>query len=123
VYLCVYTDDSATVTVDPTSGLNTTEEGGTAVFSVTLDSQPSSSVTMTTTVDTNEGRLSASALTFGIDQWNIPQTVTVTGVDDVWVDGDIPHDISISYMRTYDSNFHGVSVADVGVTNADGTTY
>jgi hypothetical protein len=61
----------------------TTEDGGTAVVSVVLDAQPSATVTITfNSSDTTEGVISKSSLTFGIPDWNVVQTVTVTGVED-----------------------------------------
>src|SRR5204863_3285841 len=39
-------DDTAGITVNPTSGLTTTEGGGTATFTVALTSQPTANVTM-----------------------------------------------------------------------------
>ena len=40
-------DDAAGITVTPTSGLTTTEAGGTATFTVVLDAQPTADVTVT----------------------------------------------------------------------------
>jgi hypothetical protein len=102
--------------------MNTTEAGGTAVFSVVLDSQPSASVTIgALSTDRGEGRVSSWSLTFAVGQWNTSQTVTVTGRDDVWVDGDIAYNITTAAVNSSDTNFNGASVADVvGVKNLDG---
>jgi hypothetical protein len=118
--LCI--GDTPTATVSPTTGLNTTEAGSTTVFTVVLDAQPSSDVTLgLSSTDEGEGILSSSSLTFAVGQWNISQTITVTGVDDVWVDGDILYNITTGAMSSSDTNFHGSYVADVwGVTNMDG---
>ena len=49
-------DDAAGITVNPTSGLITTEAGGTAQFSVVLDTQPTADVTIAiSSSDTSEG--------------------------------------------------------------------
>ena len=73
----------AGITVTPTSGLTTTEAGGTATFTVVLTSRPVADVTIgLSSSDTTEGTVSPSSLTFTSANWNIPQTVTVTGVDD-----------------------------------------
>lgn len=115
--------DTPTATVSPTTGLNTTEAGGIAVFTVVLDAQPLADVTLgLSSTDVGEGILSSSSLTFAVGQWNISQTMTVTGVDDVWVDGDISYNVSTGAMSSSDTNFNGESVADVwGVVNMDGT--
>jgi hypothetical protein len=114
--------DTATVTVSPTSDLNTTEAGGIAVFTIVLDSQPYASVTIgVTSSDPGEGRVSSSAVTFASGNWNAHQTVTVTGVDDIAVDGDIVYNITTAAVNSSDTNFHGMAVVDVvNVTNMDG---
>src|SRR5207248_3144238 len=81
-------NDTAGVTVRPTSGLTTTEAGGTASFTVVLTSQPTASVSVPlSSSNTSEGTVSAANLTFTTGNWNVPQTVTVTGVDDFVDDG------------------------------------
>jgi hypothetical protein len=109
--------------VDPTSGLNTTEAGGTAVFTLVLDSQPSSSLTIgVASTDTGEGVVSTSSVVFIPSKWNISQTVTISGVDDIWVDGHIEFNITTGVVSSSDTNYNGVTVGDVeGVTNMDGT--
>ena len=50
---------TAGITVSPTSGLVTTEAGGTATFTVVLTSQPTADVTIgLTSSDTTEGTVS-----------------------------------------------------------------
>ena len=72
----------------PTSGLTTTEAGGTATFTVVLDSQPTANVTIAlSSSDTTEATVSPASLTFTPANWNVAQTVTVTGVDDLVDDG------------------------------------
>lgn len=107
--------------MSPSNGLETTEASGTAVFTVVLDSQSWSSVTIgMASSDVGEGSISSPALVFSAGDWDVPQTVTVTGVDDIKVDGDITYTIS-TQLRSLDTNFHGSDIADVGVVNMDGT--
>jgi hypothetical protein len=108
--------------VSLTSGLNTTEAGGTAVFAFTLDSQPSTSVTIgVSSTDAGEGVVSSASVIFATGVWNVAQTVTVTGVDDVRVDGDILYNITTAAFSSSDTNFNGELVPDVlGVVNMDG---
>ena len=76
-------NDVAGITVAPTSGLTTTEAGGTATFTVVLNSQPTADVTIALSAhDTTEGTVSPASLMFTPANWNTAQTVTVTGVDD-----------------------------------------
>ena len=87
-------DDSAGVTVSPTSGLTTTEAGGTATFTVVLTSRPTADVMIGLgTSDTTEGAAAPTPLRFTSLNWNTPQTVTVTGADDILDDGDVAYTI------------------------------
>ncbi len=73
----------------PTTGLRTSERGMQAMFTVVLDAQPNASVSIAlTSSDTTEGTVTPAMLTFTTANWNAPQTVTVTGVDDTERDGD-----------------------------------
>jgi hypothetical protein len=113
-------NDIAGITVTPTSGLITTEAGGTATFTVVLNTQPSANVTIVlSSNDTSEGTVSPTSLTFTSANWNTPQTVTVNGVDDVLVDGNIAYTIVTAAAVSTDTNYHGFNVADANVTNND----
>ena len=81
-------NDAAGITVTPTPGLTTTEAGGTATFTVVLNTQPTADVTIALSSSNTDGRHGRPAsLTFTTANWNVAQTVTVTGVDDAVVDG------------------------------------
>src|SRR5205814_1296996 len=70
------------ITVTPTS-LTTSESGTSASFTIALNSQPTSAVTINlTNGDPTEGFLSKTSLTFSSTNFYVPQTVTVTGLDD-----------------------------------------
>ena len=113
-------DDTAGITVDPTSSLVTTEAGGTAKFTVVLTSQPTASVSIgLSSSDTTEGTISASGLTFTPANWNTPQIVTITGVGDSEADGDIAYSIITAPAVSTDSKYTGMNAADVLVTNRD----
>ena len=63
--------------------LTTTEAGGPATFTVVLNSRPTASVTIPLVSSMpDEGTVTPASLTFTTMNWNAPQTVTVTGVDD-----------------------------------------
>src|SRR5262249_46171044 len=79
-------------TVTPTVGLITTEAGATAVFTVALTAVPTANVTIPlTSNNTAEGTVSPSSLTFTPANALTAQTVTVKGVDDTIVDGDVTY--------------------------------
>ena len=76
--------DAAGFFVTPISGLTTTEAGGRAHFTVVLNTQPSADVTIAlSSSNPSEGTVSPASLTFTSDNWNTPQTVDVTGIDDL----------------------------------------
>ena len=109
------------VTVTPTSGLVTTEDGGTATFSVKLESEPISSVRIPLrSSDPDEGVADTRALEFTPANWATAQTVTVTGVnDDGEEDGPKRYVISLERAESRDRFYRGFNPADVLVTNRD----
>ncbi|WP_199248965.1 hypothetical protein [[Phormidium] sp. ETS-05] len=69
-----------------------------------------------------EGILAQPSLTFNAANWNIPQTVTVAGVDDLAADGDIPYNIITAAATSTDTKYNGINPVDVAVTNTDNDT-
>ena len=68
-------------------------------FDVVLDAQPLSDVTIgVTSQDTTEATVDVASLTFTSVNWNVPQKVTVTGVDDAVVDGNQRTVITLSVV-------------------------
>jgi len=124
-------DDWPWITVKPTSGLVTTEDGGTATFTVVLDTQPNLSACASpgtsrawggVTIDLSssnpaEGTVDPGTLVFTEANWDQPQTVTVTGVDDAVLDGDIIYVIVTA--AAVGGDYNGFNAADVIVTNLD----
>ena len=111
------------VLVTPVSGLTTTEAGGTATFTVRLDTAPTASVTIPlSSSDLTEGTVSPASLTFTTGNWSTPQTVTVTGVDDADGDGDQSYTIVTAAATSSDASYDGVNGADVSVTTTDNDT-
>src|SRR6185295_14486284 len=110
-------------TVSPTSGLVTSEAGGAASFTVVLDSQPTADVVVAVaSSNTAEGTLAVTDLTFTSANWNTPQTVTVTGVDDAVDDGNVGYTIMTGAATSADGNYNGINPANVAVTNTDNDT-
>lgn len=116
----------AGVTVNPTMGLITAEVGagpGPNTFTVVLQTMPSADVTIPVASGTpTEGTANPSSLTFTTANWNMPQTVTVTGVNDAVIDGDIQYTIVTGDPTSGDAGYDALTaaeVADVTVTNRD----
>ena len=112
--------DNETASITITGGpITTTEAGATGQFSVVLASQPNADVTVTISgLDATEGTLSVTTLTFTTLNWNVPQSVTVTGADDTIIDG------NQTYTLTGTANGGGYNgqTATVSVTNTDNDT-
>ena len=107
------------VRVMPEAGLTTSESGAAASFSVSLLTPPESDVVIAlSSSDTTEGLVSPSSLTFTSLNWAASQTVTVTGVDDGLVDGDIAYTIGLT-LTSSDPAYNGLVVDAVSVTNQD----
>jgi len=113
-------DDQSGFTVTPTSGLTTTEAGGSATFTVVLTSQPTANVSVgLASSRTTEGLASPAALLFTPATWNVPQTVTVTGVDDPIADGDQAYAIVTAPAVSTDPGYNGLNASDVQVSNTN----
>ncbi len=88
VTVIITDDDTAAITISETAGTTTvlengSEAGGTDTYTVVLATQPASGVEITVTSDlTSAATVSPPILTFTMTNWDMEQTVTVTGVDD-----------------------------------------
>ncbi|MBL7224460.1 MAG: hypothetical protein ISS72_11475 [Candidatus Brocadiae bacterium] len=108
------------ITVEPTDGLVTTEGFGTDTFTIVLDTQPTDDVTIAlSSSDTSEGTVSPDSVTFTATNWDQPQAITVTGVDDADADGDAPYTILTAPAVSGDSDYGGLNAADVDAVNLD----
>ncbi|MCH8745554.1 MAG: hypothetical protein IIB31_07905, partial [Chloroflexi bacterium] len=109
------------ITVNPTTGLVTSESGGQDTFTVVLDAQPLNDVRIDlSSSNTDEGTVAPNVLTFTAGDWDTPQTVTVTGMeDDGTVDGDVDYMINTSAANSADADYNGMASDDVSVTNTD----
>lgn len=120
VAVTVIDDDQAGITVNPTSGLVTSEAGGTASFTIVLNAAPTGDVTIPLhSDDEDEGTINVSSVTFTAENWDQPQTVTITGVDDAVVDGNVSYTIVTGPATSTDPAYNGFNAADVSVVNTD----
>ncbi|WP_146533823.1 right-handed parallel beta-helix repeat-containing protein [Rubripirellula reticaptiva] len=110
----------AAVIVKADLGLSTTESQGTASFTVELRSQPTHPVTIDIrSSDVTEGTVSTRQLTFNDQNWNMPQTVTLTGVDDSLHDGNVSYQVITSDTVSSDPNYNGLVIEDISLSNID----
>ncbi len=97
---------AAEIVLTPPQEYLVTELGDAQVFSVALKSQPSSKVVLKViSNDTTEGTVDKSEITFLRENWNVPQSITVTGVDDTVADGTTKFNVSIGVSYTKDENY------------------
>ncbi len=98
-------------------------ESGTSTSSVlvSLNRKPSSGVVILITVDDiTEVSIGTTSLTFTALNWNIPQSVIVTGVDDSIRDADITSNLIFSVLDSQSNDdFDPLSDQIVQVTNQD----
>lgn len=105
-------------TLSTTSGLVTTESGGTATFTVRLNTLPTANVSLAlSSSNAAEGTVSPASLTFTTANWNNAQTVTVTGVADNRIDGNVSYSVIMAAATSADAAYNGVNPPDVSVTN------
>lgn len=111
---------AAGISVTPTSGLVTGEAGTTANFTIVLERYPAADVSLAlSSSDSSEGIVAPASLTFTQADWNLPRTVTITGVDDALVDGDQAYTIVIAPAGSADPAYDGIDPPDVAVVNQD----
>ena len=95
-----------------------TEAGGTATFTVVLNSEPTANVTIAVSSgDPTEGTVLPASLTFTSGNWNTSKPVTVTGKDDDVDDGDVDYNIILAASST-DNGYNNRNV-NVLVTTTD----
>jgi predicted GH43/DUF377 family glycosyl hydrolase len=113
-------NDSPGVTVTPPTGLITSESGNADTFSVVLNSIPSADVTIAvTSSNLLEGTVDTALLTFTPGNALTPQLVTVTGVDDAILDGNIAYSILLGATSSTDGTYNGLVPGNVGAINTD----
>ena len=110
-------DDTATVTVNPTS--LSVAEGGSSSYTVVLTSQPTGNVTVTPSrTGSSDVTVSSSPLTFTPTNWSTARTVTVAATEDT----DALNDTATVTHSVSGADYATVTAASVTVTVADDET-
>jgi hypothetical protein len=93
-------DEVAGFVVTETAGsTSVTESGGTDSFTVVLETRPDSDVVIDVlSHDLSEVTVAPGRLTFKPSNWNVAQTVTLTGKDDVIADGNITTQVTVTVV-------------------------
>ncbi|MFL3017787.1 MAG: beta strand repeat-containing protein, partial [Acidimicrobiales bacterium] len=114
-------NDVAGFTIAQSDGsTSVNESGNTDTFTLVLNAQPSSDVVLSiSSADTGEATVT-SLISFTSGNWNTPQTVTVTGVNDSIIDGTITTTMTVIVVDAISNdNFDGVADQTVSVTTVD----
>ncbi|MCU0979555.1 MAG: dockerin type I domain-containing protein [Pirellulaceae bacterium] len=114
-------DNDAAALVLSKAAVTVSEAGSTATFTVVLTAKPDVSVTLTAIrSDADEATVSPAVWTVAPEDWDVPQTVTVTGVDDPRIDGDQTTWVTVSVAPSIsDSQFIAAEPQAVSVTTTD----
>ena len=109
----------ASVAVVQSDGNTVVTEGGpTDSFTFALASAPSATVTVALTLSDGQISTSPSSLTFTTDNWETPQTVTVTAVNDTVEELATTSTISFA-LTSLDTNYDGLGVGAITVDVLD----
>ncbi len=109
----------AGITLSKTS-VSTSENATTDTFTVVLDTMPIADVSINlSSTDTGEATVSPSSLTFTSVNYDTPQTVMVTGVDDGVQDGAQAYMIVTAPAVSADTEYSTLDASDVTGSNID----
>ena len=113
--------NAALLVVESGGGTAVSESGTTDTFTVVLSSAPTSSVVIdVSSADAGEVTVDTPLLIFNAGNWNVPKTVTVRGVDDPEIDGDLLTAVTVAVdMASSDPAYALTPNATVSVTTAD----
>jgi hypothetical protein len=112
-------DDSAGIVVSH-SALRTGETGSTATFTIVLNSEPSSEVSIDlTSTAPDEGDVDRAVVVFTPQNWSTAQAVVVTGADDDLLDGAQTYTIVTAPTVSADLNYNQLDAIDINVINDD----
>ncbi|MBT8488110.1 MAG: Ig-like domain-containing protein [Gemmatimonadetes bacterium] len=114
-------DEAPGLVITETEDTEVGEDGSTDSFTVALTTRPGTDVLLTVTSgDPGEAAVTPSTLTFTTNNWDVPQTVTVAGVDDFADDGPQVTALTISVVAVAsDDAFDGIPARTVQVTTLD----
>jgi hypothetical protein len=101
-------------------GSMTNEGGGTAIIKVTLNSEPTAAVVFTSSTDDfTEGLSNPSIFVLAQDNWKEGKWISVTGMPDSEVDGDMPFLFTVNAIVSDDKEYLALSAQQLTLTNVD----
>ena len=113
-------DDIPGFSLSALAGILTEASSQTASLTIVLDAQPTTDVTISVTVSpTDEVTVSAASFTFTNANWNLPQTLSLSSVDDFLIDGTVNSDLIFSVFSGSDASFTSVASQTLSIPNLD----
>ncbi|WP_293337888.1 DUF4347 domain-containing protein [Microcoleus sp. CAWBG58] len=110
-------DDKAGINVIPLDGNTSITEGGVAgSYAVRLTSQPTAPVTISLTAGDRINPV--AAITFDRNNWNVPQKISVSAIDDNIVQGVLSQTITYG-ISSADANYNSLTIANVTIGDND----
>ncbi len=116
----IVNNDVASIVANPTSVM--VAENGTATFTVTLSAAPPSGDVVVDLVSNNTGvaTINIAQLTFSAANYNVPRTITVSGVNNNTVpDASTTISLAVNNALSYDGYDGVTATVNVNVTNDD----
>lgn len=116
-------NETIQIHIDPAGSVETSETGTQVMVSVRLSAEPTEIVHIgIVNPDSSEWSIDTSTLDFAPGNGTVPQTFTITGVDDDVVDGDISGVIMLSPAVSADPRYQGIDPPDINAINRDDDT-
>jgi hypothetical protein len=113
-------DDEPGIGFEGPATLVTSESGAQSSVRVLLNRAPTATVRLAlSSSDEGEGKVEPAELIFEPENWNQPQTVTVTGIDDDERDGNQSYQVVTSAVTSADADYNGIDPADLPARNSD----
>ncbi|EDN69315.1 Na-Ca exchanger/integrin-beta4 [Beggiatoa sp. PS] len=111
-------NDSAGINLS-THQVTVIEEGDNDSYTMVLTTEPINDVVISLTVGVHTS-VSPNQLGFNLNNWNIPQTVTVSALDDDSVEGEDTHVNTIAHqVSSDDPNYNGLAINPITVNIID----
>ena len=100
------------------SSVTTSQSGQTDTFAVSLNTQPTADVVIgLLSSDLGQATVSPASVTFTIDNWATPQTITVTGVNNSVAAGNVGYTVVTAPAVSADPSYNGLNGPDVSGIN------
>jgi len=113
-------DEVVQVLVTPFGSIETSEAGTSAVVEVRLSTAPTADVVIAlSNPDTSEWAFDVSELRFTPADWAAAKRLTVTGINDLDIDGDIVGVIGLAPIASADPRYQGLDPVNIPAVNRD----